>query len=103
MRRDRGWIMAEDAGRGYRRVVASPAPQSIVEWPAVKALIDSDVLVIAAGGGGVPVICDEAGRLHGVEAVIDKDLCVATWIARSGTDAGPADRRRGGDARLWDA
>jgi len=74
MRRDRGWIMAEDAGRGYRRVVASPAPQSIVEWPAVKALIDSDVLVIAVGGGGVPVTRDEAGRHHGVEAVIDKDL-----------------------------
>ncbi len=74
MRRERGWIMAEDAGRGYRRVVASPAPQSIVEWPAVKALIDSGVLVIAAGGGGVPVAYDNAGRLHGVEAVIDKDL-----------------------------
>jgi len=74
MRRERGWMMLEDAGRGYRRVVSSPAPKSIVEWPAIKALIDSNVLVIAAGGGGVPVSCDDTGRLSGVEAVIDKDL-----------------------------
>ena len=70
--RDR-WVMVEDAGRGYRRVVPSPYPREIVEWPAVRSLADNGSLVIAAGGGGVPVIVRE-GRLVGVEAVIDKDF-----------------------------
>lgn len=73
LRRQRGWIMVEDAGRGYRRVVPSPAPKDIVEWPAVKAMLDHDILVVAAGGGGIPVVRDETGY-RGVEAVIDKDL-----------------------------
>lgn len=74
LRRDRGWVMVEDAGRGYRRVVPSPAPREIVEWPAVRALIEANVLTIAAGGGGVPVVREADGTLTGVEAVIDKDL-----------------------------
>lgn len=74
LRRDRGWVMVEDAGRGYRRVVPSPTPREIVEWPAIKAMIEADVLTIAAGGGGVPVIKESDGSLTGVEAVIDKDL-----------------------------
>lgn len=74
LRRERGWTVVEDAGRGWRRVVPSPQPQSIAEWPAVKTLAESGVLVVAAGGGGVPVIRDAAGNLTGVEAVIDKDL-----------------------------
>jgi carbamate kinase len=76
LQEERGWSMVEDAGRGYRRVVPSPQPKSIVEWPAVKALADAGVLVIAAGGGGVPVIETPDG-LRGVEAVIDKDLAAA--------------------------
>jgi carbamate kinase len=72
LRRDRGWIMVEDAGRGYRRVVPSPQPRRIVEWEAVRAVVDSGALVIAAGGGGVPVI-EQDHRFVGVEAVIDKD------------------------------
>lgn len=73
LRREKGWHMVEDAGRGYRRVVASPRPVDIVEWPAIRALVDAHVLTIAAGGGGVPVVRDAAGHLSGVEAVIDKD------------------------------
>jgi carbamate kinase len=71
---ERGWNMVEDAGRGYRRVVASPRPQTIHEWPAVRALVAKGILVIAAGGGGIPVIRRPDGSLQGVEAVIDKDL-----------------------------
>lgn len=73
LRQAKGWVMVEDAGRGYRRVVPSPMPRSIVEWPAVKALVNADALVIAAGGGGIPVVRDGTGY-RGVEAVIDKDL-----------------------------
>jgi carbamate kinase len=72
LRRDRGWTLVEDAGRGYRRVVPSPRPKGIVEWEAVKLLVESGALVIAAGGGGIPVV-EAEGRLVGVEAVIDKD------------------------------
>lgn len=71
---ERGWRMVEDAGRGWRRVVPSPMPQTIVEWPAIKALVSAGLLVIAAGGGGVPVVQGSDGTLAGVEAVIDKDF-----------------------------
>ncbi|MEP7199612.1 MAG: carbamate kinase, partial [Chloroflexota bacterium] len=69
----RGWTMVEDAGRGWRRVVPSPKPQAIVEVDAIKHLIADGFIVIAVGGGGIPVVRDDAGLLRGVEAVIDKD------------------------------
>lgn len=70
---ERGYIMKEDAGRGWRRVVASPRPKKIVELSAVKELWDTTI-VVTAGGGGIPVIEKEDGSLVGVAAVIDKDL-----------------------------
>jgi len=68
-----GWDVVEDAGRGWRRVVASPRPLRIVEERAVKALLADGFVVITVGGGGIPVVADESGSLHGVAAVIDKD------------------------------
>jgi len=70
----KGWTMKEDAGRGWRRVVPSPEPRRIVEWEAIKKLIDGGILTIAAGGGGIPVKMNREGLLKGVDAVIDKDL-----------------------------
>ena len=69
-----GWIMVEDAGRGWRRVVASPQPQEIIERAAIDTLIKNGFIVVAVGGGGIPVVSDEKGNLTGVEGVIDKDL-----------------------------
>jgi carbamate kinase len=68
-----GWSVMEDAGRGWRRVVASPKPLAIQEINAIRALIMSDYIVIAVGGGGIPVVRDEMGELRGTFAVIDKD------------------------------
>ncbi|MEN6571745.1 MAG: carbamate kinase [Anaerolineaceae bacterium] len=71
---EEGWSVVEDAGRGWRRVVASPIPVKIVEAPAIKTLIDAGFTVVGVGGGGIPVIENEKGELIGVEAVIDKDF-----------------------------
>jgi len=68
-----GWTVVEDAGRGYRRVVASPMPKEIVELDAINTLVEKNFVVICAGGGGIPVVRDEEGNLKGVNAVIDKD------------------------------
>ena len=68
------WQVMEDAGRGFRRVVASPIPREIVELDVIRLLVESGYIVIAAGGGGIPVIRNELGGLEGVEAVIDKDI-----------------------------
>ena len=69
-----GWVLKEDAGRGWRRVVASPQPLKIIEENTIKLLLDQDVVVIAVGGGGIPVRENEKGDLEGCAAVIDKDL-----------------------------
>ena len=71
------WAMFEDAGRGWRRVVASPKPVRIIESEVVKYLVKDGYVVIAAGGGGIPVVADEQGNLSGAAAVIDKDLAAA--------------------------
>ncbi|QIV79145.1 carbamate kinase [Fervidobacterium pennivorans subsp. shakshaketiis] len=76
LQQEKGWIMKEDAGRGWRRVVPSPIPLDIVEKNVIKTLVEKDMIVIAAGGGGIPVI-QENGTLKGVEAVIDKDRASA--------------------------
>jgi len=68
-----GWIVKEDAGRGWRRMIASPVPLKIVELDAIKSLIDGNFIVVAVGGGGIPVIEDDKGMLQGTYAVIDKD------------------------------
>ena len=71
---EKGYTMKEDAGRGWRRVVASPMPVEIVELEAVRCLVDNGFIAISVGGGGIPVIRNEEGNLEGVAAVIDKDL-----------------------------
>jgi carbamate kinase len=76
-REDDGWQVKEDAGRGWRRVVASPQPKRIVEVDIIRQLLDAGNVVIGVGGGGIPVVADDNGDLHGVAAVIDKDLASA--------------------------
>jgi carbamate kinase len=82
-RRDEGWAMVEDSGRGYRRIVPSPHPLRIVEAEQIKTLVSSGFVVIAAGGGGIPVVEDGQGY-EGVEAVIDKDLASALLASSLG-------------------
>ncbi len=78
VKRDRdGWAMVEDSGRGYRRIVPSPHPLRIVEEAQIAALVSAGFLVIAAGGGGIPVVEEPPAGYRGVEAVIDKDLASA--------------------------
>ncbi|MBM3907020.1 MAG: carbamate kinase [Gemmatimonadetes bacterium] len=72
-----GWNVREDAGRGWRRVVASPRPVRIVEERAITSLLQSGFVVITVGGGGIPVVADVHGNLHGVAAVVDKDFAAA--------------------------
>jgi carbamate kinase len=76
-----GWSMAEEPGRGFRRLVPSPTPVRIVETLAIRQLLDADFLVVAAGGGGIPVVEVEPGIYRGIEAVIDKDLASAYLAA----------------------
>ena len=77
-----GWSVVEDAGRGWRRVVPSPQPQEIVELDSVKVLIDSGVVVITVGGGGIPVVDAGGGEYRGTAAVIDKDFA-SSLLARA--------------------
>ena len=116
-RRDNdGWDVVEDATRGWRRVVASPRPVRVVEIEAIRRLLDGFV-VIAAGGGGIPVVADEAGDLHGVAAVIDKDhasallanlldanvLVISTSIDQVALDFGKPEQRFVSEMTLADA
>lgn len=73
-RDENGWDMKEDAGRGWRRVVASPKPLEIIEEETIRLLLDQGVVVIAVGGGGIPVVRNPDGSIEGRPAVIDKDL-----------------------------
>jgi carbamate kinase len=77
LKREKGWAMIGDSNRGYRRVVPSPRPLKVIEADAIKKLADSGAIVIAAGGGGVPVVELPNGDLTGVDAVIDKDLATS--------------------------
>ena len=95
LRRERGWKMVEDSHRGWRRVVASPAPRAIVQIDTIRRLVEAGVIVIACGGGGIPVMRGPDGHLRGLEAVVDKDrasallaeaLGVRRMILTTGTD-----------------
>jgi carbamate kinase len=80
------WTMVEDAGRGWRRVVSSPKPVRIIEAEVIKKLVADGYILIAAGGGGIPVVQDENGNLSGVAAVIDKDLASAVLAKEIAAD-----------------
>jgi carbamate kinase len=82
LERDRGWVVVHDSGRGWRRVVPSPAPLEVVELDAIRALLERGTTVVACGGGGIPV--DEAMR--GVDAVIDKDRASALLATALGAE-----------------
>jgi len=78
----KGWRMMEDAGRGWRHCVPSPEPRAIVNLGMIRSLLDADAVVIAGGGGGIPVVRDAQGDWQGVQAVVDKDMTSAL-LARS--------------------
>jgi len=83
---ENGWTVKEDAGRGWRRVVPSPKPLSIINSNAVQKLVNDGTVVIAAGGGGIPVYVEKDGRLEGVDAVVDKDLASAVLARDIGAE-----------------
>jgi len=81
-----GWTVKEDAGRGWRRVVASPQPRRIIELDVIRSMIDQGFIVIACGGGGIPAVETRDGDLEGMEAVIDKDLASSLLARDLGAD-----------------
>ncbi len=84
--KEKGWRMSNEPGHGYRRVVPSPEPVAILEADAIRSLFDLGAVVIACGGGGIPVVAEESGRLQGVEAVVDKDHTGALFAGIIGAD-----------------
>ena len=86
LKKEKRWIMVEDSGRGYRRVVPSPYPKEIVERSTIRTLFESGAVVIAVGGGGIPVITGDDGRLAGTVAVIDKDLAGQIFATNVGAE-----------------
>lgn len=86
LKRIRGWVMAEDSNRGFRRIVPSPKPVRIVEAGVIRRLSEEGVIVIAAGGGGVPVVEGADGTLNGVDAVVDKDLATSLLAIEAGSE-----------------
>jgi carbamate kinase len=84
--KEKGWNVVEDAGRGFRRVVPSPVPKEILEVEAIRLLVQQGYVVIAGGGGGIPVVRNEIGEIVGVEAVIDKDLGSSLLAENLGAD-----------------
>ncbi len=86
LKAQRGWTLKKDANRGWRRVVPSPMPLSIVEQGIIRKLIDLDIIVIACGGGGIPVYIEDDGTYEGVDAVIDKDRASAVLAVNAGAE-----------------
>jgi carbamate kinase len=86
LQKQKGWLMKEDAGRGWRKVVPSPKPLEIIQLESIKLLLEAGHCVIAGGGGGIPVIRDVSGLLVGVEAVIDKDRLSSLLANQLGAD-----------------
>ena len=82
-----GWQVAEDAGRGFRRVVPSPIPRELIELDVVRILVEKGYIVVAVGGGGIPVIRNEQGEIEGVEAVIDKDFASSLLARQLGAES----------------
>ncbi|WP_214078714.1 carbamate kinase [Mesotoga sp.] len=87
LERTKGWTVKEDAGRGFRRVVPSPIPLDVLEIEPIREMINDGTIVVAAGGGGIPVARDERGMIKGVEAVIDKDRASALLAKLIDADA----------------
>jgi len=81
-----GWAVVEDAGRGWRRVVGSPRPKKIIELEAIKKLLEAGIVVVAVGGGGIPVVLRDDDTLVGADAVIDKDLATSLLAAELKAD-----------------
>ena len=82
---ERGWVVHEDAGRGWRRVVPSPEPLEVIELDAIRTLLDGSMVVVGVGGGGIPVVSRD-GRYDGIDAVIDKDRASAVLAVGLGAD-----------------
>ncbi len=86
LRERKGWKMVEDSGRGYRKVVPSPKPIAVLSLPAIRRNVEAGYVVIAGGGGGIPVFPRDDGTLQGIEAVIDKDYTAGILARELGAD-----------------